>query len=76
MPDYFEDIDISFYSKRIFILGPSHHVRLSGCALTETSHYQTPLYDLTIDQKSEYISTCTVTNEQNIRTVPISVMNF
>lgn len=37
--------------KRIFILGPSHHVRLSGCALTETHHYQTPLYDLTIDQK-------------------------
>ncbi|XP_062570002.1 protein MEMO1-like [Saccostrea cucullata] len=37
--------------KRVFILGPSHHVRLSGCALTETSTYQTPLYDLIIDQK-------------------------
>uniref|UniRef100_K1QW47 Protein MEMO1 n=2 Tax=Magallana gigas TaxID=29159 RepID=K1QW47_MAGGI len=42
--------------KRIFILGPSHHVRLSGCALTETSHYQTPLYDLTIDQKRRELS--------------------
>ncbi|KAK3092955.1 hypothetical protein FSP39_009320 [Pinctada imbricata] len=37
--------------KRIFILGPSHHVRLSGCALTSTQRYQTPLYDLVIDQK-------------------------
>lgn len=37
--------------KTVFILGPSHHVRLSGCALSSTSKYRTPLYDLIIDQK-------------------------
>jgi len=35
--------------RRIFILGPSHHVRLSGCAVTGCSRYQTPLGDLAID---------------------------
>ncbi|XP_066279428.1 protein MEMO1-like isoform X2 [Branchiostoma lanceolatum] len=35
--------------KRVFILGPSHHVRLSGCAVTGTHTYNTPLYDLVID---------------------------
>jgi len=35
--------------KRIFILGPSHHVRLSGCAVTQCSIYETPLGDLTVD---------------------------
>ncbi|CAH1955702.1 unnamed protein product [Acanthoscelides obtectus] len=35
--------------KRIFILGPSHHVRLSGCALSGAQKYKTPLYDLAID---------------------------
>ncbi|KAL7022424.1 hypothetical protein ACKWTF_012239 [Chironomus riparius] len=35
--------------KRIFILGPSHHVRLRKCALTICKKYQTPLYDLKID---------------------------
>ncbi|KAL8585223.1 Protein memo1 [Nucella lapillus] len=37
--------------KRVFILGPSHHVRMSGCALSATETYQTPLYDLVIDAK-------------------------
>merc|ERR1711976_447090 len=35
--------------RRVFVLGPSHHVRLTGCALSSTEKYQTPLYDLTID---------------------------
>ncbi|XP_053946300.1 protein MEMO1 [Anastrepha obliqua] len=35
--------------KRIFILGPSHHVRLRGCALSTAKKYKTPLYDLKID---------------------------
>lgn len=35
--------------KRIFILGPSHHVRLRGCALSTATKYKTPLYDLKID---------------------------
>lgn len=35
--------------RRIFILGPSHHVRLSGCAVTQCLRYETPLGDLAID---------------------------
>nr|XP_002731317.1 PREDICTED: protein MEMO1-like [Saccoglossus kowalevskii] len=35
--------------KKVFILGPSHHVRLSGCALSRTVTYDTPLYNLPID---------------------------
>ncbi|XP_045509274.1 protein MEMO1 [Colias croceus] len=37
--------------KRIFILGPSHHVRIRGCALSSLDKYATPLYDLTIDKQ-------------------------
>jgi len=36
-------------AKRIFILGPSHHYYLSGCALTQHRFYETPLGDLEID---------------------------
>lgn len=36
--------------KRIFILGPSHHVYIPGCALSSVRTYDTPLYPLTIDQ--------------------------
>lgn len=39
--------------KRIFILGPSHHVRLSGCALSPAAKYETPFYDLIIDQQGK-----------------------
>ena len=38
------------YRKRVFLLGPSHHVYLPGCALSCTTHYETPLYNLEIDQ--------------------------
>ncbi|KAB0380856.1 hypothetical protein FD755_008640 [Muntiacus reevesi] len=41
-------------SRRIFILGPSHHVPLSRCALSSVDIYRTPLYDLRIDQKSNH----------------------
>lgn len=37
--------------RRVFILGPSHHVRMSNCALSPTETYQTPFYDLTIDKQ-------------------------
>ncbi|MGH0132509.1 UNVERIFIED_CONTAM: hypothetical protein FKN15_036779 [Acipenser sinensis] len=37
--------------RRVFILGPSHHVPLSRCALSPAEVYRTPLYDLRIDQK-------------------------
>ena len=36
-------------SKRIFLLGPSHHMFLSGLALTAHAYYSTPLGPLTID---------------------------
>ncbi|KZT74664.1 UPF0103-domain-containing protein [Daedalea quercina L-15889] len=35
--------------KRIFILGPSHHVYLDGCALSKCEKYETPLGELPID---------------------------
>ncbi|XP_064173041.1 protein MEMO1-like [Anguilla rostrata] len=38
-------------TRRVFILGPSHHVPLSHCALSPAEIYRTPLYDLKIDQK-------------------------
>jgi MEMO1 family protein len=37
--------------KKIFILGPSHHYRMSGCGLSTVSRFATPLYDLHIDQQ-------------------------
>eukprot|EP00047_Mylnosiga_fluctuans_P022472 m.120444 g.120444 ORF g.120444 m.120444 type:complete len:288 (-) comp9271_c0_seq4:3328-4191(-) len=36
--------------KRIFILGPSHHAYLPGCALTQHAQYSTPLGPLRVDQ--------------------------
>ena len=36
--------------KRVFILGPSHHIRLGGCALSPADTYRTPFYNLTIDR--------------------------
>lgn len=35
--------------QRVFILGPSHHVYLDGCALTQCSDYETPLGNLPVD---------------------------
>ncbi|KAI8826218.1 MEMO1 protein [Fimicolochytrium jonesii] len=35
--------------KRVFILGPSHHVYLDGCALSQCTVYETPLGDLQLD---------------------------
>eukprot|EP01137_Pigoraptor_chileana_P009188 Opistho-2@57078 len=37
--------------KRVFILGPSHHVYLSGCALTGMATYDTPLGPLVVDKE-------------------------
>lgn len=38
--------------ERVFILGPSHHSYLTGCALTACSVYETPLGDLKVDQET------------------------
>lgn len=35
--------------KRVFILGPSHHVYLDGCALSSCKEYETPLGVLPLD---------------------------
>ncbi|CAG8587760.1 6028_t:CDS:2 [Diversispora eburnea] len=37
------------FVKRVFILGPSHHVYLNGCAISKFTQYQTPLGNLTLD---------------------------
>lgn len=39
-------------SRRVFILGPSHHVYLDGCSLSRCREYQTPLGPLPIDSDS------------------------
>jgi hypothetical protein len=36
-------------SKRVFLLGPSHHLYLEKAALTKCTHYGTPLGNLLID---------------------------
>ncbi|KAM4043110.1 protein MEMO1 [Anomaloglossus baeobatrachus] len=46
----YKQVDPSI-TRRVFILGPSHHVALSRCALSTVDIYRTPLYDLHIDQK-------------------------
>lgn len=42
------------FSKRVFVLGPSHHAYLSACALSTCSSYETPLGDLPIDPESVF----------------------
>jgi AmmeMemoRadiSam system protein B len=37
--------------QRVFILGPSHHYRLNGCAVSDCVKYATPLYDLQVHFK-------------------------
>lgn len=44
----FKNLDASRI-KTVFILGPSHHVYLKGCALSACSEYATPLGNLKID---------------------------
>ncbi|KAJ2740820.1 hypothetical protein GGI20_005599 [Coemansia sp. BCRC 34301] len=36
--------------KRVFILGPSHHVYLRRCAFTQCTEYQTPLGSISVDR--------------------------
>ena len=42
--------------QRVFILGPSHHYRLNGCAVSDCVRYETPLYDLKVSYKFLLIS--------------------
>ena len=41
---------LMYSSKRIFLLGPSHHLYLPGCALSKHTHYATPNGNLPLDQ--------------------------
>ena len=50
------NLHLTCYRKRVFILGPSHHVYLPGCAVTGTTVYNTPLYNLKIDTKGISLS--------------------
>jgi hypothetical protein len=43
-------------SKRVFILGPSHHVYLDGCALSKCKEYATPLGPLPLDHSSMHLT--------------------
>ncbi|KAJ3216601.1 Protein memo1, partial [Clydaea vesicula] len=64
------------FIKTIFILGPSHHYYLQGCALTQCSEYETPLGNLTVDTdlikelfetgQFEYMTLDTDENEHSI----------
>ncbi|KAF7306969.1 hypothetical protein MIND_00489700 [Mycena indigotica] len=44
----YKSIDVSSI-KRVFVLGPSHHIYIDGCALSKCTSYATPLGDLPID---------------------------
>ena len=46
--------EVARLSKRVFVLGPSHHVYLDGCALTRCTEYETPLGVLPIDTESRH----------------------
>lgn len=41
---------LMYSSKRIFLLGPSHHLYLPGCALSKHTHYATPNGNLPLDR--------------------------
>lgn len=47
-----QQLRIEATRKRIFLLGPSHHVFLTGCALSKCERYETPLGDLVLDKET------------------------
>ncbi|TRY73921.1 hypothetical protein TCAL_09118 [Tigriopus californicus] len=53
--------------ERVFILGPSHHIRLGGCAVSGCLKYETPFYDLAIDR---------AVNEELMKTGEFEVMTL
>ncbi|KAJ8099994.1 MEMO1 family [Lipomyces tetrasporus] len=38
--------------ERVFLLGPSHHVYLSNCAITQCTEYETPMGNIPIDTQT------------------------
>jgi AmmeMemoRadiSam system protein B len=59
-------VDCADSSKRVFLLGPSHHLYLPNAALSQCKTYETPLGDLVIDTESK--STNHKTNDSDQRT--------
>ena len=45
-------VDDRFASKRVFLLGPSHHYYLTKCALSRCATYATPLGNLKVDKST------------------------
>lgn len=48
-----DDLLLRYDSKRVFLLGPSHHFYLNKIALTKCAKYATPLGDIPIDTESK-----------------------
>ena len=44
--------------KRVFLLGPSHHARIAGVALSPFSSYATPLGEIPLCEKSKLTPCC------------------
>ncbi|KAH8835778.1 MEMO1 family [Flagelloscypha sp. PMI_526] len=53
--------------KRVFILGPAHHIRLRRCALSACKTYQTPIGDLPLDL--ETIAELHATNQFDVLSI-------
>lgn len=48
-PDQYLDRNIDkSCSKRVFLLGPAHHIHLRGCSLSKLNKNETPLGDLVL----------------------------
>jgi MEMO1 family protein len=62
---YHSPFSDSNHSKRVFLLGPSHHVYLNNIALSRCDTYETPIGNLSIDKESmsQRYSTKTVIKE-------------
>lgn len=45
-------VRLTCHSKRVFLLGPSHHYYLRGAALSKCTHYATPMGNLAIDRET------------------------
>ncbi|KAL8276918.1 hypothetical protein RQP46_010646 [Phenoliferia psychrophenolica] len=47
----YKSVDVSAI-ERVFILGPSHHAYMDGCALSTCTEYATPLGSLVLDREA------------------------
>lgn len=69
-------IHVSSYflcSKRIFVLGPSHHYYLTRCAISMATQCNTPLYPLQVDTESKFEKTLLEMIIKTIDVVYISI---